>query len=745
MTKIILNVDGMHCAACSATVERAINKKEGVDSCSVNLTGANALIYFDENLIDTNTIIEAINNAGFTAYLPENTTKSDKKEKAEKEEHKAKRRLIVSVIFAVPLFYVSMGHMLGAPLPQLIDPSINAANFAIAQLLLSLLVIISGFDIYLNAFKAAIHKNVNMDTLITMGSSASFIYSVYSLLQIIKGNNEFVHHLYFESAGLILTFILIGRYLESASKKKTNSAVEKLMDLSPSTALLIIDGVEKEVSTDTLKTGDKVAVKSGMAIPVDGIIISGSCSIDESMLTGESLPIEKTVNSEVFGGTVNINGFVIIQVTSILNESAPARIAEYVSQAQSTKAPIANLANKIASVFVPVVIAIALISAVLWLISGESFAFAVKIFVSVLVIACPCSLGLATPTALTVSMGKSAAAGILIKNGEALQILNKVNTVVFDKTGTITQGKPEVIEFVTFKNYSENEALKYFLSAEIKSEHHLASAIVNYCQSVGAEPYEASEIEFLTGMGIKCSVNNKNVICGNLKLLELNGIDYKDCTEFYESATQSGKTAVFLTVDKAVTAGVAIADKLRKNCFEIVSSLNNSGIETIMLTGDNYATANEIASIAGIKSVYAELMPENKLETILKLKSEGKTVAMVGDGINDAPSLSAADVGFAIGSGTDIAIESADVVLMNADISCVVSAVKISKRTFKIIKQNLFWAFAYNVICIPIAAGLLHIFGGPLLSPMIGAAAMSLSSITVVTNSLRLRKTNINY
>ena len=741
MTKIILNVDGMHCAACSATVERAINKLEGVDSCSVNLTGANALISFDETSVSVDKIITAVANAGFTASLPENKTKTEKREKAEKEEKYAKRRLIFSVIFAVPLFYVSMGHMFGAPLPRIIDPAFNAPYFALTQLVLAVLVMASGYDIYRNAFKAAIHKNVNMDTLISMGSIASFLYSIYSLTEIFKGKTEFIHQLYFESAGLILTFILIGRYLESASKKKTNSAVEKLMDLSPSTALLVVDDTEKEVSTDTLKAGDIVAVKSGMTIPVDGIVVSGHCTIDESMLTGESLPVDKNENSEVFGGTLNTNGYIKFRVTASVTESAPAKIADYVSQAQSTKAPIANLANKIASVFVPVVIGIALVAAALWLISGESVAFAIKIFVCVLVIACPCSLGLATPTALTVSMGKSASNGILIKSGEALERLNKIDTIVFDKTGTITNGQSVVNDFICYNGFKENEALSYFGSAELKSEHPLAKAILNHCKENDFEALDASDIEFLTGLGLKCKINSKTVICGNKKLFEANGIDFSVCKEFHESSSNAGKTAVFMAVNGVAVAGVAISDTIRSNCDNIIASLNKVGIETAMLTGDNKKTAEEIANRVGIKTVYSELMPDDKLNVINEIRNSGKTVAMVGDGINDAPSLTAADVGIAIGSGTDIAIESADIVLMSDDISGVYSAVKIGRRTFKIIKQNLFWAFAYNVICIPVAAGLLHIFGGPLLSPMIAAAAMSLSSVTVVSNSLRLRKT----
>ncbi len=740
MIKIILNVDGMHCAACSAAVERAVNKLEGIESCSVNLTGGNALISFDENVVSTDKMIEAINNAGFSASIPENKTKSEKKEKSEKEEKYAKRRLIFSVIFAVPLFYISMGHMFGAPLPKFIDPAFNASAYAFAQLILAVFVMLSGFDIYKNAIKAAVHKNVNMDTLISMGSLASFFYSIYSLTEIISGDTSYIHQLYFESAGLILTFILIGRYLESASKKKTNSAVEKLMDLSPSTALLVTGGEEKEVSTDSLKAGDIVAVKSGMTVPVDGIVISGNCSADESMLTGESMPVDKSEGSEVFGGTLNTNGYIRFRVTAEVNDSAPARIADYVSQAQSTKAPIANLANKIASVFVPVVIGIAFVSAILWLLSGEDFSFALKIFVCVLVIACPCSLGLATPTALTVSMGKSASNGILIKSGEALERLNKVDTIVFDKTGTITNGRPEVDDFICFNGFDKKSALSLFGSAELKSEHPLSKAIINYCTNNGFDASEAIETEFLTGLGIRCRINSKTVICGNKKLLLANGINTDECEEFLKHSSEAGKTAVFMAVDGVLAAGAAISDSIRDNCAEIISSLKSMGIETAMLTGDNKKTANAIASRTGISSVYSELMPNDKLEVIKKLQAEGKTVVMVGDGINDAPSLTVADVGIAVGSGTDIAIESADIVLMSGEISGVLSAVKNSRNTFRIIKQNLFWAFAYNVICIPVAAGLLHVFGGPLLSPMIAAAAMSLSSVTVVTNSLRLRK-----
>lgn len=740
MIKILINVDGMHCAACSAAVERAVNKIEGVDEVSVNLTGGNALVSFDENKTRVDEIITAINNAGFSGSIPESNSKSEKREKAEKDTSKAKKMLIFSIIFALPLFYISMGHMFGAPLPKIIDPEFNAFNYGLAQLVLSVIIMLSGFDIYRNAAVAAIHRNVNMDTLISIGSMASFIYSVYSLCMIYKGSNDHIHQLYFESAGMIITFILIGRFLETSSKRKTNSAVEKLMDLSPSTALLIIDDKEKEVSTDNLKKGDIVAVKSGMTVPVDGVVVSGSCTVDESMLTGESLPVDKSVYSEIYGGTLNKNGYIRFRVTADINDSAPAKIADYVNRAQATKAPIANLANKIASVFVPAVIGIAVIAALLWILSGQDIAFAVKIFVCVLVIACPCSLGLATPTALTVSMGRSASNGILIKNGEALQHLNEINAVVFDKTGTITKGKPEVTEFEVYNGFTINETLSVLGSAEAKSEHPLAKAIISYCEDNNAEFYDVSDCEFLTGLGLKCTKNGDEIICGNRKLMVSNGVDVSVCNVFTENAASKGKTAVMLSVNGKIAACAAISDSVKENCNEIISEIKSYGIETIMLTGDNKKTAEEIALSVGIDTVYAELMPEDKLHVINELKNEGKKVVMVGDGINDAPSLTAADVGMAIGSGTDIAIESADIVLIGGDVSGVLSALKISKRTMRIIKQNLFWAFAYNVICIPVAAGLLFVFGGPLLSPMFAAAAMSLSSVSVVSNSLRLYK-----
>ena len=742
MIKILLNVEGMHCAACSATVERAINKTKGVDSCSVNLTGANALVSFDETVVTVDEIIRSVNNAGFTASVPENKTKSEKKNQAEADEKHAKARLVFSVIFAIPLFYVSMGHMLGAPLPSVISPDKFPINFSIIQMILAVTIMISGWDIFHNAFKAAVHKNVNMDTLVSMGSLASFGYSIYSLIMVTKGNPEYIHQLYFESSGLILTFILIGRYLESLSKKKTNSAVEKLMDLSPDTALLIINGTEKEVSTESLRIGDIIAVKSGMTIPVDGEIISGNCVIDESMLTGESLPVDKAEHASVYGGTILHSGYITVKVSAEIHESAPAKIAEYVSLAQSTKAPIANLANKIASVFVPVVISIALISALLWIISGESISFAIKTFVCVLVIACPCSLGLATPTALTVSLGKSASDGVLIKNGEAMERLSQADTVLFDKTGTVTNGKLTVNEFIILNNSESNKIISYLGSAESRSDHPLSKAIVEYCKDNEFENADVTDYEFISGMGIKYSILADSVICGNKKLMSEFNVDVTECENFYSRSTSEGKTVLFMAINGILASVFSLSDTIRKESADVISALNGMGYETAMLTGDNKHVAQEIASQCGIKTVYSELMPEDKLEIINNLRKDGKKVIMVGDGINDAPSLTAADVGIAIGAGTDIAIESADAVLMKSNISGVLSAVKTGKRTFKIIKQNLFWAFAYNVICIPIAAGLLHIFGGPLLSPMIAAAAMSLSSITVVTNSLRLRKSH---
>lgn len=740
MSKIILNVEGMHCAACSAAVERALSKIDGVENASVNLTANNALINFDESKTTVEAMITAINNAGFSGSLPQAKEKEETLKKDIKKSKRAALKLIFSVLFGTPLFYVAMGHMLGLPLPEAVSPSANPFGNALCQLLLCIPVLLSGFDIFKNAVKSAFHKNVNMDTLVFMGSFASFAYSLFSLSKIVGGANEYVHQLYFDSAGMIITFILIGRYLESSSKKKTNAAVDKLFDLSPKTALLIVNGNEKEVSSDSLRAGDIVAVKSGMSIPVDGTVIEGICTVNESMLTGESLPVEKSSGSHVYGGTVNNNGYIRFRVDASLSESAPAKIAEYINEAQSTKAPIALLANKIASVFVPAVMLIALIASGLWLLSGESFTFALKIFVCVLVIACPCSLGLATPTAITVSMGAGASKGILIKNGEALQRLEKIDTVVFDKTGTITKGKPQVKEFTVFEGFESKDVINKFYAAEIKSEHPLAKAIIEYCEISATEKINCSEFKTLTGLGIECVINGTNVVCGSYKLMKQISAETESGNAFFEKTSSSGKTAIFMSINGKLAAAASIADSVRENCREIISEIKNLGIETAIITGDNEKTALGIASEVGIDKVYADLMPEEKLSIVSKLRSEGKIVAMVGDGINDAPSLTAADVGIAIGSGTDIAIDCADIVLIRSDLTGIPAALKLSRSTMKIIKQNLFWAFAYNCICIPVAAGILHIFGGPLLNPMIAAAAMSLSSVTVVSNSLRLRK-----
>ena len=740
MRKIILNVDGMHCAACSAAVERAACKLNGVDNASVNLTAANALINFDEDKVSVDNIINAINNAGFSASVPVDKTKEELRVKTAQKARNSAIRLAMSVLFGVPLFYVAMGHMLGLPLPAFIDPSINASANAICQLILCIPVLISGSEFFKNAVQAAVHKNVNMDTLVSVGSAASFAYSIYSMIKIIGGETAYVHQLYFDSAGMIITFILIGRYLESFTKKKTNTAVEKLLDLSPATAIIFENGMEKEVSSDSLRCGDTVVLKSGMSVPVDGVVISGNCTVDESMLTGESLPVEKNEGDEIYGGTINTNGYVRYRVSVELNESTPARIAAYINEAQATKAPVAALANKIASVFVPVVILIAFAASLLWFVSGKDFAFSLKIFVSVLVIACPCSLGLATPTALSVSMGSSASKGILIKNGEALQRLSSVNTVVFDKTGTVTKGTPEVYGFQTYGSFDKKTAEEYFYSVESKSEHPLAKAICEYSKENGIGLIENNDFEALTGLGIKCRIGDNNVICGSYKLMTENGFDLSEAENFYSDVSSQGMTAIFLAVNGKIAASVSVADKIRDNAREAVNGLKKAGIKTVMLTGDNKNTAKAIASQVGIDEVFSELMPEDKLTMVNRIKLDKNVVAMVGDGINDAPSLTAADVGIAVGSGTDIAIESADIVLMNGDVSAVLSAIQISRRTMKIIRQNLFWAFAYNCICIPVAAGALYLFGGPLLNPMIAAAAMSLSSVTVVSNSLRLKR-----
>ncbi|MFR5509105.1 MAG: copper-translocating P-type ATPase, partial [Clostridia bacterium] len=601
---------------------------------------------------------------------------------------------------------------------------------------------------YINGFKSLFHGSPNMDTLVAIGTSSAFIYSLYTTINLIRNAGASMemhmshhHQLYFESAGIIIALILLGKFLESRSKGKTSEAIKKLMGLQPKTAIIMVDDKEVEVSIDEVLVGDIVVVKPGEKIPVDGKIVFGHTSIDESMLTGESMPVEKTVGDSVTGASINKNGLIRFEATKVGKDTALAQIIKLVEDAQGTKAPIAKLADTVAGYFVPAVITIAVVAALLWAIIGkENTTFVLTIFISVLVIACPCALGLATPTAIMVGTGKGAENGILIKSSVALELAHKVDTVIFDKTGTITEGKPKVTEIITYGNYEEDYILKLAASAEKGSEHPLGEAIVRYANEKNIDLINVEKFNSVTGKGINAVIDNKKINLGNVKMMEDLNISLDIVENKYDELAKQGKTPMFISIENELAGIIAVADVVKESSKRAVELLHNLGIKVAMVTGDNKNTAQAIAYQVGIDIVLAEVLPEDKSNEVKKLQAEGNFVAMVGDGINDAPALAASDIGIAIGSGTDVAIESADIVLMKNDLMDVPTAIKLSKDTIRNIKQNLFWAFGYNTIGIPVAAGVLYIFGGPLLNPMIAAAAMSLSSVSVVSNALRLRK-----
>ena len=634
------------------------------------------------------------------------------------------------------------------PVPNIISPETHIINYALIQIVLVVPIMLVGYKFYINGFKSLFHGSPNMDTLVAIGTSSAFIYSLYTTINLIRNAGVSMemhmshhHQLYFESAGIIIALILLGKFLESRSKGKTSEAIKKLMGLQPKTATIMVDDKEVEVSIDEVLEGDIVVVKPGEKIPVDGKIVFGHTSIDESMLTGESMPVEKTVGDSVTGASINKNGLIRFEATKVGKDTALAQIIKLVEDAQGTKAPIAKLADTVAGYFVPAVLAIAVISALLWAFVGkENTTFVLTIFISVLVIACPCALGLATPTAIMVGTGKGAENGILIKSSVALELAHKVNTVIFDKTGTITEGKPKVTEIITYGDYDEDYLLKLAASAEKGSEHPLGEAIVRYAEEKNMNLINVEKFNSVTGKGINALIDNKKINLGNVKMMEDLNISLDIVENKYEELAKQGKTPMFISIENELAGIIAVADVVKESSKRAVELLHNLGIKVAMVTGDNKNTANAIAEQVGIDIVLAEVLPQDKSNEVKKLQAEGNFVAMVGDGINDAPALAAADIGIAIGSGTDVAIESADIVLMKNDLMDVPTAIKLSKDTIRNIKQNLFWAFGYNTIGIPVAAGVLYIFGGPLLNPMIAAAAMSLSSVSVVSNALRLRK-----
>ena len=648
-------------------------------------------------------------------------------------------KFIFSAVFSIPLLYLAMGHMVGLPIPNALNPTYYPFRFALAQLLLTIPVIIAGYKFYTVGFPALIRKSPNMDSLVALGTSAAIIYGLFAIYKISQGEKHFAHDLYFESAGIIITLILLGKTLETVSKGKTSEAIKKLMGLAPKIATVIHDGVEIEIPINEVEVGDIIIVKPGEKIPVDGTVTEGYTSVDESMLTGESIPVEKTMGDKVTGGSINKNGSIRFRAEKVGKDTVLSQIIKLVEEAQSSKAPIAKMADIVSGYFVPIVIIIALISALVWYLNGESLVFAMTIFISVLVIACPCALGLATPTAIMVGTGKGAEYGILIKSGEALETAHKINTVVFDKTGTITEGKPEVTDIITYGGFDKNELLLLAASAEKSSEHPLGEAIVEKAAKENLEPISVEGFDAIPGHGIEAIVGGKKIFMGNLKLMRDKQLDVDKFIIDAERLANEGKTPMYISTEDKILGIIAVADIVKENSQKAIERLHDMGMEVVMITGDNKKTANAIAQLVHIDRVFAEVLPSDKAEQISILQREGKKVAMVGDGINDAPALAQADIGIAIGSGTDVAIESADIVLMRNDLLGVAAAIKLSKSTIRNIKQNLFWAFCYNIAGIPIAAGLLYAFGGPKLNPMIAAAAMSLSSVSVVSNALRLK------
>lgn len=735
----IIGIGGMTCAACVKAVERSVKKLDGIYKAEVNLSTETLTVEYAPSKVRLSIIKEAIKKAGYTPLEDEDMTVDKDRERKEKEANDLLRRFIISAMFTVPLLIISMGHMFGMPLPKIIDHMENPLNFALIQLFLTIPPVICGRNFYKVGFKTLFKGSPNMDSLIAIGTSAAIAYGLFSIYQITNGHVEYAKDLYFESAATIITLILLGKYLEGRTKGKTSEAIKKLLNLAPKTAVIIQDGKEITISSDEVEIGDIVIVKPGEKIPVDGDVIEGLTSIDESMLTGESIPVEKKSGDKVFSGTINKNGFIKFSASKVGKDTALSQIIKLVETAQGSKAPIARLADTVAGYFVPTVIIIAAVSAIIWFISGKDIVFSLTIFVSVLVIACPCALGLATPTAIMVASGKGAELGILIKSGEALEKIHKINAIVFDKTGTLTEGKPVVTEIYS-KNENEDEILSLAASCEKVSEHPLGEAIVKKAEEKKLKLYDVKDFKAHPGMGIEGTIEENIIYLGNEKLMLNKNIDIIDYKDKFESFAKTGKTPMYAAKNNKLIGIITVADTIKENSKKAIDKLHDMGIEVAMITGDNKKTAEAIGKSIGIDRIIAEVMPENKAAEVKKLQEEGKTVAMVGDGINDAPALAASDIGIAIGSGTDVAIESADIVLMKNDVYDVVTAINLSKATIKNIKENLFWAFGYNSLGIPAAAGVLTLFGGPMLNPMISAAAMSFSSVSVLLNALRLKR-----
>lgn len=739
--KETIKINGMTCAACASRIEKVVGRIDGVQEINVNFATERLSVDIDPAKTNMEAVGAAVRKAGYDYETIKKTAVDEDKIKKEKEISTMYKKLVVAMAFALPLLYIAMGPMLplgGLPIPEIINPDTNPLNFALTQLVLLIPILIAGNRFYKVGFRAIKLLSPNMDSLVAIGTSAAVIYSLYSTYMIAQGDHMAAHNLYYESAGVIIALVMFGKYLEAVSKGKTGDAIKKLMGLAPKTAIVIKDNQEIEIPIEEVLPGDHIVVKPGGKIPVDGIVVSGNTSIDESMLTGESMPVSKKEGDGVFAATINTTGVIQFKATKVGSDTALAQIIKLVEDAQGSKAPIAQMADVVSGIFVPVVVIIATLSLIGWMLAGYSFAFAIKTFISVLVIACPCALGLATPTAIMVGTGKGAENGILIKGGEALETTHKIQTIIFDKTGTITEGKPEVTDVIA-ASMEEDRLLQLTASAEKSSEHPLGEAIVKGAADKNIELLPVTEFDSITGQGIRVKIEDMELLAGNLRLMEANQIDISHLQADADRLAGEGKTPMYIAIDQRAEGIIAVADVVKKSSKAAIKKLQDMGIEVGMITGDNKRTAEAIGKQVGISRILSEVMPQDKADEVKKIQAEGKSVAMVGDGINDAPALAQADVGIAIGSGTDVAIESADIVLMHSDLMDVPTAIQLSKATIRNIKQNLFWAFAYNTAGIPLAAGLLYIFGGPLLNPMFAAAAMSLSSVSVVTNALRLK------
>ncbi len=730
-----LTIKGMHCASCANACEKILKGQNGVKEASVNLLTNQASVTYDKRKVKLGELLHALQKGGY-----EGSVILDQQQKVEEKPSFYERwHIPIALVLAFVLLYIGMSHMLpiALPLPQIIHYETHPLNFALIQFVLATLIILIGNAFFIRGSKALLHGAPNMDSLVCIGTGSAYLYSLYALVQIMQGNLMYVHHLYFESAGVVVALVMLGKHLEARSKRKTFDAIRSLMKLRPSTATLYKEGEEITVSLEEVEIGDQIVVKAGDQIAMDGTIIEGSSSVDESMLSGESMPVDKEIGDAVVGGTLNLSGRLLVSVSANMDNSVLTKMIRMVENAQGKKAPIAKVADQVASVFVPAVMVIAVLAGIFWYVMEQDFTFSLTVFVSVMVIACPCALGLATPTAIMVGTGKAAQNGIFLKSGEALERFAHIDTMIFDKTGTLTIGKPVVSDFI---GDDAPQAFAYMAAAEAGSNHPLSKAIVDHAQKIDAPKYTASEVVSMHGLGVQARIEGKEIVVGNAKFLKEKGYAIKEEQEAYHKLLKKGNTLVFAGYDGRLLGVCAIRDELKADSAVTMKKLRSLGIDVVMLTGDNEIAAKAIGEEAGITHVIAQVLPDQKGDVIASFQKNGKKVAMVGDGINDAYALTLADVGIAIGSGSDVAVESADVVLVKDEMKDVVVAYELANAVIRNIKQNLFWAFFYNSLGIPIAAGLLYFFGGPLLSPVFAGAAMAFSSISVVSNALRLRR-----